>query len=439
MERIEGLSIGLSMDTLKVESGLKNLNRQFSLVNSEVRNNMSAFDRGERSVGKYETRIDGLNKKMEVQKVRVDAAYKSYEKMVSVHGEGSTEAEKAAIEYNKQASTLKNLESDLTRTTSQLKKFKEEQRISNSPWTKLGTAVDNAGVKLQSLGSSMTDLGTKMTLAITAPIAALAGTAITKGLSRLIGIDEAKAKLEALGHSTKDVETIMGSALDAVRGTSFGLDEAATTAANAVAAGVEPGKELTKYLTTTGDAAAIAGVSMAEMGSIVNKVQTSGKAYTGELQQLADRGLPVFKWIASEAGVSRDAVSEMASSGEISSELFLKAIESNIGGAAQIMGEKSFTAGLANMWCAVGRLGASFLDAGGEGGGFFSKMKPLISDFTGDIDGMAKYAEEMGVKFGAAFSNVVDKTRAAVNWFKNLDSEKKKLVLTLGAFAVAAG
>lgn len=62
-------------------------------------------------------------------------------------------------------------------------------------------------------------------------------------------------------------------------GDSTGMDAAATTAASAVAAGIQPGKELTRYLSLTADAAAIAGASMADMGSNINKVQTSQIAY----------------------------------------------------------------------------------------------------------------------------------------------------------------
>lgn len=36
-DRIEGLSIGLDLDSVKVESGLKDLNKKLALVNSEMK------------------------------------------------------------------------------------------------------------------------------------------------------------------------------------------------------------------------------------------------------------------------------------------------------------------------------------------------------------------------------------------------------------------
>src|SRR5690625_26434 len=280
------------------------------------------------------------------------------------------------------------------------------------------------GSKLQGFGKSIGKVGDSLTNKITKP-AVIAGTAVAgitigKGLQRLVGIDTARAKLVGLGHDAKGVEAILESALDSVRGTSYGLEEAATTAANAVAAGIIPGKELTRYLSLTGDAAAIAGAEMGEMGSILNKVSTSNKAYNGELQQLSDRGLPIYQWLAEEANTTADAIFEMASNGEISSKMLMDSIENNIGGAAKKMGEESFTAGLANMWAAVGRLGASFLDAGGKGGGFFSTLRPLISDFTGTLDTTGDMAEKAGVKFGEMCTAFLDKIKEVKAWYDDL-------------------
>ncbi|MBK0296433.1 tape measure protein, partial [Bacillus sp. S34] len=149
--------------------------------------------------------------------------------------------------------------------------------------------------------------------------ATIAGVAAKKGLDRLLNIDDAQGKLKGLGNSTKQIATIMDSALASVKGTAFGLGDAATVASNAVAAGIKPGQDLTKYLTLTADAASIAGVSLDEMGSIINKTTTSGKVYTDNLNQLADRGIPIFQWLQKEYGVSADELSSMVQKGQVDS------------------------------------------------------------------------------------------------------------------------
>lgn len=165
----------------------------------------------------------------------------------------------------------------------------------------LQSKIVDAGSKMQSIGKSISGVGSTLTSKITKPAmvatSALAGIALVKGFDRLTGIDDARAKLMGLGHDAGTVDKIMQSATTSVKGTAFGMAEAATTAAGATAAGVKQGEELTRYLSLTADAAAIAGTSMSEMGSIVNKVTTSGRAMTENLEQLSDRGLPIYQWL----------------------------------------------------------------------------------------------------------------------------------------------
>src|SRR5699024_12442714 len=96
---------------------------------------------------------------------------------------------------------------------------------------------------------------------------------------------------------------------------------------------------------------------------------------------LSYRVLPVYQLHAKESGVSEVAVFDMAANGEISAEMFMKAIENNIGGAAKIIGEKSFTAALSNVCAEVGRIGAAVLDGGEEGEGWLSTLKSLMVHF----------------------------------------------------------
>lgn len=158
-ERIEGLSIGLDLDSVKVESGLQDLNKKLSLVNSEMKANMSAFDQGDKSLQKYQVQLDGLNKKLSVQQARVDSARKTYDKMVAAHGEGSKEAEKAAIALNKESASLNNLERYIGKVT-------EEMNKSNSVLVKYGTQLTNIAEKAGKVGSVLTTTVTPAMLAI---------------------------------------------------------------------------------------------------------------------------------------------------------------------------------------------------------------------------------------------------------------------------------
>src|SRR5690625_1923730 len=154
----------------------------------------------------------------------------------------------------------------------------------------------------QTTTDAFKSVGGTLTKYVTAPaaaaVSALTGITLVKGFGRLMGIDTARAKLGALGHDAESVEESMNNPLEAVRGTSYGPDEASNGAGWAVSAGIEPGKELMKFLSAIGDAAAIIGTPLAEMVSIFGKVQTAEGAYTGELNHVADRGIPIFQALA---------------------------------------------------------------------------------------------------------------------------------------------
>ena len=164
----------------------------------------------------------------------------------------------------------------------------------------------------------------------TAAVATIGGAFVGKaahgGLKRLMGIEEAQAKMKGLGHDSASVTQIMDNALASVKGTSFGMAEAATTAAGAVAAGISPGERLEGVLKSVANSASAAGVGMDEMGSIYNKVASLGKAQNDVLQQVADRGIPIYQALAEQLGVTTDEVFKMASAGQIGSEEFEQAM-----------------------------------------------------------------------------------------------------------------
>ena len=231
-----------------------------------------------------------------------------------------------------------------------------------------------------------------------AVVAGAAGAAAGKfvlwnGAMRALNIEDAQAKLRGLGHDGEAVGRIMASALDSVKGTAYGLDAAATTAATAVAAGVKPGKELTYYLKNVADAANIAGTDLSYMGNVFNQVQTIGAAYNDSLRVLAERGLPVYTWLAKEMGVTEQAVKNLASEGRISSEKFYEVVNKNIGGAALASGETTRGA-WENMKAAMARVGADI-------------AKDIIPEVRGAMGDMTKWFDSNSEMIVYAAKDVV--------------------------------
>lgn len=257
---------------------------------------------------------------------------------------------------------------------------------------------------------------------ITAGAAAIGGmgTALTKGFGRLNNIDQATAKLEALGNSGSDVKNIMDNALASVKGTAFGIGEAAGTAATMVASGVEPGKELESVLVGVADSAAIAGVGMDDMGLIWGKVAAKGKLDGETMAQMLERQIPIYDILAEKTGDTSEEIADMVSGGKISFETFSDAMNDYVGGGALRMGE-TFSGAVDNMWAAAGRLGEAFLAPAFEsapgvvGGitdsidGLTEKVKPAAKEWANNLaPHLSEFGKSVGPQVNAAMSTLGD-------------------------------
>lgn len=225
----------------------------------------------------------------------------------------------------------------------------------------VASQADSAGKSLGSrLGSSITST-LKTTLKVGGVVAgALAGITLKGGIDRALGIENARAKLTGLGNDTKSVEKIMGNALASVEGTAFGLDEAATTAAGAVAAGIKPGEQLESTLKTVANTAAAAGTGMDEIGNVFNTVSAVGAAYTGDINMIAQRGIPIWQSLGTTLGKSQEEVKKMATEGKIDFATFEAAAKDASGGVAAAMGDTT-KGSFDNMMASVRKLGAMFV------------------------------------------------------------------------------
>ena len=283
---------------------------------------------------------------------------------------------------------------DLNKTISQSERYVRDNVNAQADFT---NEINNSNIANDGLISKIKKV------AVTLGSVVAVGATLKKGFDRLISIDTATAKLQALGHSGQVVDVIMNDALSSVRGTAFGLEEAVNTAASAVAAGVKPGQQLERYLSLTADAAAIAGTNMNEMGAIFNKVSTSGIIQAQELNQISDRGIPIFQMLAEQMNVSAQEVRALASEGKISSEIFLNAVEEGFGGAAAVMGATSFKAVIDNIGASIARISANFINGAGDGQGFFDQVKPLMVNLLETLQSFEQKAMIVGQVFGKVF------------------------------------
>ncbi|RZI03037.1 phage tail tape measure protein [Staphylococcus condimenti] len=165
-EKLQGFTLEMKLDSLGVQEGMKGLKRQLGVVNSEMKANLSAFDKAERSMDQYKTKIDGLNNKMKVQKQmfnqaeselkelnanyakatsRVKGVEQAYKSLTAANQKNKQALEKSNASLKESNRELKKAETQSNRTNNQrekaaqrlekLKKAEEELKNSNKATT----------------------------------------------------------------------------------------------------------------------------------------------------------------------------------------------------------------------------------------------------------------------------------------------------------------
>lgn len=222
-------------------------------------------------------------------------------------------------------------------------------------------AVDNAAKTggtsiLGKFGGAFGKIGKVGLGAIGTIAGGITALAAKGGFQRALNIENAQAKLNGLGHDSKSIAEIMNNALASVKGTAFGLGDAATVAATLSAAGIKSGDQMTNVLKTVADTAQISGRSLTDIGTIFSSVAARGKLQGDDMLQLMSSGVPVLQLLAKHLGKTSEEVSDMVSKGKIDFQTFADSMQEGLGGAALAAGD-TFSGALANVKAALSRLG----------------------------------------------------------------------------------
>lgn len=315
----------------------------------------------------------------------------------------------------------------------------------------IGDAVSKASRKgsntlISKIGGAFGKIGKVGTGAIATLAGGITALAAKGGFTRALNIENAQAKLKGLGHDSASVTEIMNDALASVKGTAFGLGDAATVAASLSASGVKEGGELTQVLKTVADTAQISGRSLTDIGTIFGSVAARGKLQGDDMLQLMSSGIPVLQMLGKHLNKTSAEVSDMVSDGKIDFQTFADAMQEGLGGAAQSAGT-TFAGALANVKAALSRLGETAATPVLNGlRGLFNQAIPLIDAFTAAVSptlekvgaGLQKGLEQ-AIPTVTAFFDKLGKSQTVQQFASYLASLKDDLKELGSSLSGAAG
>ena len=303
--------------------------------------------------------------------------------------------------------SLKNLDKSLNldKASEKLKTF--EQVGNNIKFNGLENTISKVSDKITALdvaAFSTIDHVTKNVLKATEKVVSAVPKMVTEGgWNRALNIEQAKFLFEGMG---QDIEKSMASSLQAVKGTAYGLDEAAKVASQFGASGIKAGEEMTTSLRGVAGVAAMTNSSFTEIGQIFSSVAARGKVYATDINRIAVRGVAANEVLAKSLGVSTSKITEMTRKGQISSKQFIDAFAKAFGKQAT-KANRTYTGSLANMRAAFSRLGATVQGTRLENlRKIFNSITPVVDRFTEKLDPIIKKinkADTASRKFTTSF------------------------------------
>jgi len=253
---------------------------------------------------------------------------------------------------------------------------------------------------MRSMTSNFTALGTQMTKAITLPILGVGAMAIKSAAD----LEKMEVSFISLTGGAKQAADMMEQLNEFTAKTPFQIEAVATSARQLIASGTKI-SEVNEQLQFLGDIAATTGQPINEIAAIFAKVNAKGKVELENLNQLAERGIPIFKALSDATGL-------------LPSEL----------GAGAVSVEQ-FNATL-----------KSFNEEGGMANGAMEQLSETATGkFSTALDNLKLAGAALAEELLPAVNRVLDNVISLAQGFTELSDKTKKNILVIAGLVATIG
>jgi tape measure domain-containing protein len=253
---------------------------------------------------------------------------------------------------------------------------------------------------LRSMTSNIQRMGQDMTRSLSLPLAAVGAAALKSAAD----LETLETSFVSLTGGVEEAGKMMQQLTAFTAKTPFQLDAVAKSARQLIASGTDIA-DVNTQLQFLGDIAATSGSSIDEIAAIFAKVNAKGKVELENLNQLAERGIPIFTALSEATGLPADKLG----AGAVSVQQFNEVLQ-------------------------------SFASTGGFAEGAMLRLSQTVSGkFSTALDNAKLAAASLGEQLLPFASKALDAFTNLAQKFTELDDSTKRIGIAIAAFAASLG
>jgi len=253
---------------------------------------------------------------------------------------------------------------------------------------------------MRSMTSNITRLGQDMTRSITIPLLGVGAAAIKSAAD----LEALETSFVSLTGGTEQAAMMMKQLNEFTAKTPFQIEQVAKAARQLIASGTDVG-DVNNQLQFLGDIAATSGNNIDELAAIFAKVNAKGKVELESLNQLAERGVPIFEALAEATGLPADKLG----AGRVTVEQFNAVLK-------------------------------SFSEEGGFAAGSMERLSKTTSGrFSTALDNAKQALAVLGEKLLPSVNAALERLTKTFQAFGNLSDTTVDLALKIGGLLAVIG